>query len=106
MHRAKEIVLTGTIVDAKAAYEMGMVNKIVPLSELMNEARAMAQTLLSRPGVALAYAKKAMNSGAGMSLISGIDSDENFFARCFATYDQKEGMDAFTKKRKPVFKNK
>ena len=76
MHRAKEIIFTGNIIDAQAAYAMGMVNKIVPQDSLMDEVRALAGTLLSRSGVALSYAKKAINSGAGMSLISGIDTDE------------------------------
>jgi enoyl-CoA hydratase len=83
-----------------------MLNKVVPPESLMTEARAMAQKLLNKSSVALSYAKKAMNSGAGMSLASALDSDECFFARCFATEDQKEGMQAFLEKRKPVFRNR
>jgi enoyl-CoA hydratase len=106
MFRAKELVYTGDAINADTAFKMGMVNKVVPLSSLMPEARALAQKLLGKSSVALAYAKKAMNSGAGMSLASALDSDECYFARCFATEDQKEGMRAFLEKRKPVFKNK
>ena len=72
----------------------------------MPEAKALARKLLSKSSVALSFAKKAMNSGINMSLNAGIDSDECYFGRCFATEDQKEGMKAFVEKRKPVFKNK
>jgi enoyl-CoA hydratase len=106
MHRAKELVYTGDIIDADTALAMGIVNKVVPLEKLMPEARALAQKLLSKSSVALSYAKKAINSGAGMSLAAAMDSDECFFARCFATEDQKEGMKAFVEKRKPVFRNR
>ena len=106
MHRAKELVYTGDIIDADTALAMGIVNKVVPLEILMPEARTLAQKLLSKSSVALSYAKKAINSGAGMSLAAAMDSDECFFARCFATEDQKEGMKAFIEKRKPVFRNR
>jgi enoyl-CoA hydratase len=105
-YRAKELILTGERIDATTALAMGLVNKVVPLENLMDEARILARKLLSKSSVALYYAKKTMNSGAGMSLASALDSDENFFARCFATEDQKEGMNAFLEKRDPVFKNR
>ena len=106
MTRAKELIYTGDMIDAATALSYGLVNKVVPVEDLMTEARALAEKLLSRSSVALYYAKKTMNSGFGMSLTSALDSDENFFARCFATEDQKEGMQAFLEKRKPIFKNK
>jgi len=91
IHRAKELIYTGDIIDASTALSIGLVNRVVPLESLMPEARALAQKLLSKSGVALSFAKKAINSGTGMSLTAGIDTDETFFARCFDTEDQKEG---------------
>ena len=104
--RAKELVYTGDIIDADRALAMGLINKVVPLESLMTEAKALAKKLLSKSGVALSFAKKAINSGTAMSLEAGIDLDETFFARCFDTEDQKEGMSAFLEKRNPQFKNR
>lgn len=106
MTRAKEIVYTGGVIDAKTALEIGLINKIVPADKLMDEARAMAQILLSKSSIALAYAKKAFNTGADLSLSAAMDLDESYFARCFASEDQKEGMQAFLEHRKAQFKNR
>jgi enoyl-CoA hydratase len=106
MTKAKEIVYTGEVYDAKTALEIGVINKIVPPEKLMDEAILLARKLMSKSSLALAYAKKAFNTGADMSLQSGLDVDEMCFARCFSTEDQKEGMTAFAEKRKPEFKNK
>jgi len=106
MTRAKEIVFMGDVIDARNALQMGLVNKVVPPEKLMEEAKAMARKLLSKSSVALSYAKKAFNTWADMDLAAALDLDECYFARCFATEDQKEGMKAFTEKRKPEFKNK
>jgi enoyl-CoA hydratase len=85
---------------------MGMINKVVSTEKLLDEAKTLARKLLAKSSVALAYAKKSMNSGMDMNLSSAMDMDECFFARCFSTEDQKEGMQAFVEKRKPQFKNK
>ncbi len=106
MTKAKEIVYTGDVFDARTALEIGFINKVVPDDKLMDEARALARKLLGKSSVALAYAKKAFNTGADMSLQAGMDLDESYFARCFATDDQKEGMQAFVEKRKPEFHNR
>lgn len=106
MTKAKEIVFTGEVMNAVTALEIGLINKIVPAENLMDEAMDLARKLLGKSSVALAYAKKAFNSGSDMSLAAGMDLDESYFARCFASEDQKEGMQAFVEKRKPQFKNK
>ena len=106
MTKAKEIVYTGDVIDARTALEMGFINKVVPQGKLIDEAKELAQKLLSKSSIALYYAKKAFNSGADMSLSSAMDIDECYFGKCFSTEDQKEGMKAFVEKRKPVFKNR
>jgi enoyl-CoA hydratase len=106
MAKAKEIVFTGEVFNAQTALEIGMINKVVPADNLMDEAKALARKLLNKSSIALAYAKKSMNSGMDMSLSSAMDMDECFFARCFSTEDQKEGMQAFSEKRKPQFNNR
>ena len=106
MTRAKELIFTGDIIDANTALSMGLINKVVPAESLMDEAKQMAQKILSKSGIALYYAKKAINSGADMGLPAALDFEERCFASCFATEDQKEGMKAFLEKRKPTYKNK
>lgn len=106
INRAKELIYTGDMIDAKKAYEMGMLNKVVPSAELMNEARAMAQKLLGKSSAILKLAKSAINNGASTDLNTGLNIEIECFAQCFATEDQKESMAAFLEKRKPVIKNK
>jgi enoyl-CoA hydratase len=104
--RAKELIYTGDMIDAKTALEMGLVNKVVPPDNLMAEARATAQKMLSKSSVALALAKKAVNGGLESNLATGLDLEGECFSLCFATEDQKEGMTAFLEKRKAQFKGK
>jgi len=104
--RAKEMVYTGDIIRADAALAYGLVNKVVPPEQLMDEARAMARKLLSRSGRILTIAKSAMNSGAGMDLTSALDYEAQCFSLCFETADQKEGMKAFVEKREAIFTHK
>jgi enoyl-CoA hydratase len=106
MTRAKELLYTGDMIDAQTALNMGLVNKVVPLDSLMNEAMAMAQKLVTKSGRILSLIKTAVNSGVSMSLPDALDLEAQCFALCFATEDQKEGMKAFIEKRKAVFKNK
>ena len=106
MTKAKELIYTGDMIDANTAFTLGLVNKVVPPDKLMAEAKELARKLLSKSSVALSLAKKAATSGAEMDLSSGLDLEEQCFALCFATEDQKEGMAAFLQKRKPEFKGK
>jgi enoyl-CoA hydratase len=106
MTKAKELLYTGDIIDANTAFNLGLINKVVPPESLMDEAKELAKKLLSKSSIALSFVKKTINTGIDMSLPSSLDLDESYFARCFATEDQKEGMRAFVEKRKPEFKNR
>lgn len=106
INRAKELIYTGNMIDAKTAFSMGMLNKVVPPADLMKEARAMAAKLLEKSSAILKLAKSAINLGAGTDLNTGLNIEIECFSQCFATEDQKESMAAFIEKRKPVIKNK
>lgn len=104
--KAKELIFTGKTIDAKEAERIGLANKVVPAEELMNEAAALAEQMLKNGSIAVKYAKAAIDRGMDTDLDNGIRIENELFAMCFATEDQKEGMKAFLEKRKPVFKNK
>jgi enoyl-CoA hydratase len=104
--RAKELIYTGDMIDAKTALAMGLVNKVVPPENLMPEARALAQKMLSKSSIALSLAKKAINSGLEANLATGLDLEGECFALSFTTEDQKEGMAAFIEKRRAEFKGR
>ncbi len=106
LSKAKQLVFTGEIIDAKTALDIGLVDKVVAPDLLMEEARKMASVIAGKPKIALAVAKKAMNSGMDMALQDGLSYEIECFAQCFATQDQKEGMRAFSEKRKPDYKDK
>jgi enoyl-CoA hydratase len=106
MNRAKELIYTGGMIDAKTAFSIGLVNKVVPLADLMKEARALAQKMLEKSSVILSLAKLAVNNGANVDLETGLNMEIQCFSQCFATEDQKESMKAFLEKRKPEIKNR
>jgi enoyl-CoA hydratase len=100
---AKELILGGGQIDATRAYEIGLVNRVVPLASLMDEAQKMAAKFAVLPGFALKMAKNSINYGYDMSLDNAIRLEVTSVAQCFSTQDQKEGMKAFLEKRKPTF---
>lgn len=104
--RAKRLIFTGELVDAKTVLEIGLVDKVVPHDQLIDEAKRMALSIASKPKVALALAKSAINRGLGLDLRTGLDYEIECFAQCFATSDQKEGMKAFLERRKALFIDK
>jgi enoyl-CoA hydratase len=104
--KAKEMIFIGDMIDAATAFSLGLVNKVVPPEKLMEEAMAWATKLAGKSGPVLAMAKMAINTGVDTDLASGLNMEIKCNALCFATYDRKEGMDAFLEKRKAVFKNK
>ncbi len=100
---AKELVLTGEMISAQRAYEIGLVNKVVPAAELMNAAREIAKKILSRGPVAVRTAKMAMNRGLDLDLGNACALEASLFAAGFSTADRQEGIAAFLEKRKPAF---
>ena len=103
MGRAKELILGGGLIDAKRAYEIGLVNKVVALDQLLAEAGKFAKKLANLPGFALKMIKHSVNFGYDLSLDNAIRLEVECCAQCFSTDDQKEGMKAFLEKRKPSF---
>ena len=104
--KAMEMCLTGRMMDAEEAERSGLVSRVVPLSELMDEALKVASRIgeLSRPSVLMA--KESVNKAYEMTLSEGVKFERRLFHSTFATEDQKEGMAAFSEKRKPNFKGR
>jgi enoyl-CoA hydratase len=100
------MIFLGDMIDAATALNIGLVNRVVPVEKLMDEAMDWAKKLAGKSGPVLAMAKSAINTGLDTDISSGLSMETQCNAVCFATYDRKEGMDAFLEKRKAVFKNK
>ena len=102
--RALEMLLSGDMVDAQEAWRLGLVNRVVPSAQLLDEARAMAATLAEKPPVAVAYILDAVRSGMQMSLSEACDLEATLFGLVSATEDMREGTSAFLEKRRAEFK--
>jgi enoyl-CoA hydratase len=103
---AKEMILGGIQINAQRAYEIGLVNRVFPAENLLDETRKFALKLAKLPPFALKMAKNAMNYGFDLALDNANKLEVSCIAQCFSTQDQKEGMKAFLEKRKPVFTGK
>lgn len=103
---AKEMIYTGKIINAEEALRIGLVNKIVEPDKLMDEARAIANTIAMQAPIAVKLCKSAINRGMQCDIDTAIMYESEAFGECFSTEDQKEGMTAFTEKREKNFKNK
>jgi enoyl-CoA hydratase len=104
--KAMDLVLTGRMMDAAEAERAGLVARVVPAAELLDVALAAAQTICEMSGPSVMMAKECVNRAYESPLAEGILFERRAFHSLFATEDQKEGMDAFLKKRKPEFKNR
>ncbi len=101
--KAMDMVLTGRMMDATEAERTGLVSRVVPLAELMSVALAAAQSINELSGMSVMMAKESVNRAFEGTLADGVMFERRLFHSLFATVDQKEGMDAFLNKRKPVF---
>ena len=104
--KAKELVLTGRMIDAEEALRINLVNQVVPDEQLMPSAMEMAKTLSRHSPVALGLAKYAVQNAADADLHTARIIENTCFSLAFASEDKTEGMKAFLEKRKPVYKGK
>ncbi len=101
--RTKELLYTGDSIDAREAFESGLLNKVVPAESLMAEAQELAERISRNPSFALEMAKRAVNAGSTMDLRSAMDYEARCVETLFSTEDLKEGVSAFLEKRQPKF---
>jgi len=104
--KAKELVFTGRMIDAKTAEQLGIINMVVPRDKFKETVRQFALELASKAPVAVRIAKALINKGADISLDSAVALEREGFGVVASTDDLKEGVSAFTEKRKPIFKGK
>ena len=104
--KAKELIFTGRRVDAREAYEMGLVNKVCPADRLLEECREMAAMITENGPIALEQAKYAINQGLEADINTGLAIESNAYWITIPTEDRTEGLKAFREKRKPEYKGK
>ncbi|MGD0229997.1 MAG: enoyl-CoA hydratase-related protein [Syntrophorhabdales bacterium] len=104
--RAKELIFTGRVITAREAYEMGLVNKVLPDGQLTEAVAQLAASIVSAGPVGVGLAKACVNRSLTLDIDSGLDFEAEAFGLCFGTEDQKEGMTAFMEKRKPTYRGR
>ena len=105
--KAKELIFSGKQIGAEEAKRIGLVNEVYAAEELLNKAVEMAKSFTANAPIAVKYSKACIDRGMQMDIDNGIALENELFAMCFATEDQKEGMGAFLEKRKEKhFQNK
>lgn len=104
--RAMEWILSGNIYNASEAFKAGLLSKVTPAGECLNEAEGLAKKIAAKSPLALDSAKKAILKSLELPLEAGLQEERELFYKLFDSEDQKEGMRAFLEKRKPSFKGK
>jgi enoyl-CoA hydratase len=98
--------LTGETIDAAEAYRIGLVQRVVPIAELMPEARRIANAIAAKAPLAITATKRAIREGAALPLAEGLALEALHFGAMVSTNDFREGTRAFLEKRKPVFEGR
>lgn len=104
--KAMDLILTGRFIGAEEADRCGLVSRVVPAEDVVDEAVKVAETIASKSRPATMMAKEAVNAAFETGLAQGILYERRLFHSLFATEDQKEGMAAFADKRQPEFKHR
>ena len=104
--KAKELIFSGRMVKADEAERIGLVNAVYAPEALLDGAMEMARSFAKNAPIAVKYAKACIDRGMQTDIDSGIACENELFAMCFATADQKEGMGAFLEKRTAEFQNR
>ena len=103
--KAKELICSGESISAKEAYRLGLVERLVPAGEALQQALELAKTIVKRGPLAVSKAKQVINQGVEMTLQEGLDLETQLSGELFGTDDKNEGAKAFFEKRAPIFKN-
>ena len=104
--KAKELIYTCAMVNAEEALRIGLVNKVVPIENLMEEAKKMATAICANAPIAVKLCKDAINRGMQVNIDEAIEIEAEDFGKCFDSEDQVEGMAAFLERRAKNFQNK
>ncbi|MEL7647746.1 MAG: enoyl-CoA hydratase-related protein [Sedimentibacter sp.] len=103
---AKKMIYTGESITAKTAFEIGLIQEVLPQNELIDRAFYMARKISCNGPIAVRGAKRAINAERNMTIQQGIDTELQIVKEVHSSSDKFEGVDAFINKRKAVFKNK
>lgn len=104
--KAKQLIMTGDMINAAEAYRIGLVDEVYPAADLMTKAKEMATKIAAKGPVAIATAKRCINYGLEVDLAAGLEYEATQFGVICATDDKTEGCAAFLEKRPPQFKGK
>jgi enoyl-CoA hydratase len=104
--KAKELVLTGDLISAQEAFQIGLLNKVVPEAGLLEESKSFAKKFNKLPSFAVELGKAILDAGSNMSLKEALELERMAFSMLYSTDDQKEGLKAFLEKRAPKFSGK
>jgi enoyl-CoA hydratase len=104
--KSMEMCLTGRLMDAEEAERAGLVSRIVPVTKLLDETLKVAAKIATMSLPASMMVKESVNRSYETTLAEGVRFERRLFHSVFATEDQKEGMEAFSNKRKPNWKNR
>lgn len=103
---AMEWILTGDLYSAQDAYRLGIINRIVPVENIVAEAKSLAHKLAAKSGKVMSLALKAINEGLEKTQTEGLKLEADLFGKVCMTEDKKEGVMAFIEKRTPNFNDK
>jgi len=104
--RALQLILSGGMISAQEAYRIGLVNEIVPATDLITRAEAILTEIAAAAPIAVKYALEVTNKGLETSQSEGLLLEASYFGLCAATEDKKEGTSAFLEKRAPQFQGR
>jgi enoyl-CoA hydratase/carnithine racemase len=103
---AKRMILCGERIDAATAFRIGLVEEVVGKGEALEKALALAEQAAKQSPTSVAFCKKLVHSGRNRVIAEGLEGERDLFVQLFATEDQREGVNAFLEKRKPIWKNR
>lgn len=104
IRKARELTYSGEMINAEQALQLGLVNQVLPLADLMPAVMKKVEMILSRSPLAVSQAKKSINQAFDLETEPALENEAQIFGALFNSADTKEGTTAFIEKRKPVFK--